>query len=173
MTRVVDNFLRHRILLFRLKVQSQENPLPKKLEIFCREKILTKTPFCELWKTKKDSLATYNNRNQTNNNMFYSEFVLTKKGPFAKIWLAAHWDRRLTKNQITDTDIKDAVKGIIQPVVPLALRTSGHLLLGVVKIYSRKVKYVLADCNETLTRIKLECAQSFTHRYEKMRYPCC
>jgi len=88
--------------------------------------------------------------------MFYSEFVLTKKGPFAKIWLAAHWDRRLTKNQITDTDIKDAVKGIIQPVVPLALRTSGHLLLGVVKIYSRKVKYVLADCNETLTRIKLQ-----------------
>lgn len=37
----------------------------------------------------------------------------------------------------------------------LALRTSGHLLLGVVRIYSRKAKYLLQDCNETLGRIKL------------------
>ena len=41
------------------------------------------------------------------------------------------------------------------PEVPIALRTSGHLLLGVVKIYSRKVKYVLQECNETITKIKL------------------
>jgi cohesin complex subunit SCC1 len=41
--------------------------------------------------------------------MFYSEFVLTKKGPLAKIWLAAHWDKKLNKNQITETDIKDSV----------------------------------------------------------------
>merc|ERR1719158_2221616 len=30
----------------------------------------------------------------------------------------------------------------------MALRTSGHLLLGVVRIYSRKAKYLLSDCNE-------------------------
>jgi len=88
--------------------------------------------------------------------MFYSEFVLTKKGPLAKIWLAAHWDKRLNKNQITETDIPDSVDSIVNPVVAIALRTSGHLLLGVVKIYSRKVKYVLQDANEALTRIKLQ-----------------
>jgi cohesin complex subunit SCC1 len=88
--------------------------------------------------------------------MFYSEFILTKKGPLAKIWLAAHWEKKLTKTQVTETDIADTVKGIIQPVVPIALRTSGHLLLGVVKIYSKKVRYVLHDCNETLTKIKLQ-----------------
>lgn len=28
----------------------------------------------------------------------------------------------------------------------MALRVSGHLLLGVVRIYSRKVKYLMEDC---------------------------
>lgn len=37
--------------------------------------------------------------------MFYSQLVLAKKGPLGKVWLAAHWDRKLTKNQIMGTDI--------------------------------------------------------------------
>jgi len=37
----------------------------------------------------------------------------------------------------------------------IALRTSSHLLLGVVRIYSRKAKYLLADCNEAFVKIKL------------------
>ncbi len=37
----------------------------------------------------------------------------------------------------------------------LALRTSGHLLVGVCRIYSRKIKYLLADCNEAFVKIKM------------------
>lgn len=37
----------------------------------------------------------------------------------------------------------------------MALRTSGHLLLGVVRIYHRKAKYLLADCNEAFIKIKM------------------
>ena len=44
---------------------------------------------------------------------------------------------------------------ISQFQVKLALRTSGHLLLGVVRIYSRKAKYLLADCNEAFVKIKM------------------
>eukprot|EP01047_Picozoa_sp_COSAG01_P109811 COSAG01_NODE_38662_length_486_cov_15.834625_1_plen_29_part_10 len=29
--------------------------------------------------------------------MFYSQFILAKKGPLGKVWLAAHLDKRLTK----------------------------------------------------------------------------
>ena len=29
--------------------------------------------------------------------MFYSQVILAKKGPLGNIWLAAHWDRKLTK----------------------------------------------------------------------------
>ena len=86
--------------------------------------------------------------------MFYSQFVLAKKGPLGRIWLAAHWDRKLTKAQIFQTDIQDSVDSIITPQVPIALRTSGHLLLGVSRIYSRKAKYLLADASDALVKIK-------------------
>lgn len=91
--------------------------------------------------------------------MFYAHIVLAKKGPFARIWLAAHWDKKLTKAQVFETNIEQSVEGIMQPKVKLALRTSGHLLLGVVRIYSRKAKYLLADCNEAFVKIKV----SHTH----------
>lgn len=39
--------------------------------------------------------------------------------------------------------------------VKMALRTTGHLLLGIVRIYSRKAKYLLADCNEAFLKIKM------------------
>ena len=87
--------------------------------------------------------------------MFYSQIILAKKGPLGKIWLAAHWDKKLTKVQIFQTDIPRSVESIIKPQVPLALRVSGHLLLGVVRIYSRKVKYLMNDCTEALVKIKL------------------
>ncbi|VVC28790.1 Hypothetical protein CINCED_3A006865 [Cinara cedri] len=87
--------------------------------------------------------------------MFYSHFSLSKKGPLARIWLAAHWDKKLTKAQVFETNIETSVDGILQPKVKMALRTSGHLLLGVVRIYSRKAKYLLADCNEAFVKIKM------------------
>jgi len=87
--------------------------------------------------------------------MFYAHFVLAKKGPLARIWLAAHWDKKLTKAHVYETNIESSVDGIMQPKVKMALRTSGHLLLGVVRIYSRKAKYLLADCNEAFVKIKM------------------
>ncbi|BFZ21127.1 hypothetical protein BsWGS_24168 [Bradybaena similaris] len=87
--------------------------------------------------------------------MFYASFVLNKKGPLARIWLAAHWDKKLTKAHVFETNIDSSVEAILKPKVKMALRTSGHLLLGVVRIYSRKAKYLLADCNEAFVKIKM------------------
>ncbi|XP_028966864.1 double-strand-break repair protein rad21-like protein 1 [Galendromus occidentalis] len=87
--------------------------------------------------------------------MFYAHFVLAKKGPLSRIWLAAHWDKKLTKAHVFETNIESSVEGILQPKVKMALRTSGHLLLGIVRIYSRKAKYLLADCNEAFIKIKM------------------
>ncbi|XP_055327721.1 double-strand-break repair protein rad21 homolog [Paramacrobiotus metropolitanus] len=86
--------------------------------------------------------------------MFYAHFVLSKKGPLAKVWLAAHWERKLTKTHVYETDIEETVENLLNPKIKLALRTSGHLLLGVVRIHSRKAKYLLQDCNEALSKIK-------------------
>lgn len=87
--------------------------------------------------------------------MFYAHFVLSKKGPLARIWLAAHWDKKLTKAHVFETNVTSCVDSIIHPKVKMALRTSGHLLLGVVRIHSRKAKYLLADCNEAFVKIKM------------------
>ncbi|KAJ1854054.1 sister chromatid cohesion protein 1 [Coemansia sp. RSA 1822] len=89
--------------------------------------------------------------------MFYAEAILSKKGPLAKVWLAAHLERKLTKPQLLQTSIPSSVGAIIghDTGPPLALRLSGQLLLGVARIYARKARYLLEDCSEALVRIKL------------------
>ncbi|NXT54309.1 RD21L protein, partial [Pluvianellus socialis] len=86
--------------------------------------------------------------------MFYMHLLVNKRGPLAKIWLAAHWERKLTKAHIFECNLETTVEKIISPKFTIALRTSGHLLLGVVRIYHRKAKYLLADCSEALTKMK-------------------
>lgn len=90
--------------------------------------------------------------------MFYSETLLQKTGPLARVWLSANLERRLNKSSILQTNLQKNVEDIIDPnQAPMALRLSGHLLLGVVRIYSRKARYLLDDCNEALLKIKMVC----------------
>ncbi|KAF2835656.1 hypothetical protein M501DRAFT_1007842 [Patellaria atrata CBS 101060] len=88
--------------------------------------------------------------------MFYSETLLSKTGPLARVWLAANLERKLSKSNILQSNIESSVGAIMdQGQAPMALRLSGQLLLGVVRIYSRKARYLLDDCNEALMKIKL------------------
>ncbi|NXF32026.1 RD21L protein, partial [Nyctibius bracteatus] len=86
--------------------------------------------------------------------MFYIHLLVNKRGPLAKIWLAAHWEKKLTKAHIFECNLETTIEKIISPKFTIALRTSGHLLLGVVRIYHRKAKYLLADCSEALTKMR-------------------
>jgi cohesin complex subunit SCC1 len=86
--------------------------------------------------------------------MFFSTYVLTKKGPLAKIWLAAHWDKKLTQKDVKVVDLNDSVVQIVQPAVPIALRTSGELMLGVVRIYALKVTALLKDATEVTITLR-------------------
>ncbi|XP_023795504.1 double-strand-break repair protein rad21-like protein 1 [Cyanistes caeruleus] len=87
--------------------------------------------------------------------MFYHvHLLINKRGPLAKIWLAAHWEKKLTKAHIFECNLEITIQKILSPKFAIALRTSGHLLLGVVRIYHRKAKYLLADCSEALTKMK-------------------
>lgn len=51
----------------------------------------------------------------------------------------------------------------------IGLRTSGHLLVGVVRIYSRKAKYLLADCGEALIKVK-DAFRPGTAQIKKTKY---
>lgn len=86
--------------------------------------------------------------------MFYSQFVLAKRGALSNVWLAAHWEKKLTRQMINKTDIPESVASIIRPQVPIALRTSGHLLLGVVRIYAQKVRFLLSDCSDASGKLR-------------------
>ncbi|XP_073436888.1 double-strand-break repair protein rad21-like protein 1 isoform X2 [Dendrobates tinctorius] len=87
--------------------------------------------------------------------MFYTYLLLGKRGILSKIWIAAHWEKKLTKAHIFECNLETAIQSIMAPKVIIALRTSGHLLLGVVRIYHRKAKYLLADCNEAFLNMKI------------------
>lgn len=62
---------------------------------------------------------------------------------------------KLTKAMVFSTDLRKAVESIITPEVPMALRLTSNLLLGVVRILHRKSKYLLQESSEAMTRLKL------------------
>jgi cohesin complex subunit SCC1 len=64
--------------------------------------------------------------------------------------MAAHMERRLKRKQIDGTDIGVSVDSIMGLDVPLALRLSAVLMLGVVRVHSRQVGYLYNDCNEAV-----------------------
>ncbi|KAL8990738.1 MAG: hypothetical protein Q9177_000677 [Variospora cf. flavescens] len=64
--------------------------------------------------------------------MFYSETLLSKTGPLARVWLSANLERKLSKTHILQSSIESSVNAIVdQGQAPMALRLSGQLLLGV------------------------------------------
>ncbi|XP_051950745.1 double-strand-break repair protein rad21 homolog isoform X1 [Xyrauchen texanus] len=87
--------------------------------------------------------------------MFYAQLFTSKRGTLAKIWLAAHWEKKITKAHVFECDLETTVKEILSPQIKIGLRTSGHLLLGVVRMYYRKIRYLLADCSDALVKIKV------------------
>ncbi|KAJ9511374.1 hypothetical protein QJQ45_029815 [Haematococcus lacustris] len=87
--------------------------------------------------------------------MFYSAQVLARKGPLGIVWIAAHMDRQLRRNQITDAHIPDTVYAVMHPEAPLALRLSGQLLLGIVRLYNKQLTYLQQDCQDALIRIRV------------------
>lgn len=91
--------------------------------------------------------------------MFYANNVLLRKGPLATLWLAAHWDRRLTKAQVAQTSISASVEDLLSGALQtMALRLSGQLLLGMVRIFVRKARYLFDDLSDAVSTLRLAAA---------------
>ncbi|GBN34156.1 Double-strand-break repair protein rad21-like protein 1 [Araneus ventricosus] len=80
--------------------------------------------------------------------------ILKRKNVLSKIWLAAHWDKKLTRYHILQIDIEKCIRDIIHQEIILDLRLSGHLLVGIVKIFSRKTIYLLNECTEIISKVR-------------------
>ena len=82
--------------------------------------------------------------------------LILKKGPFASVWIAGTSADKLGKKMVLATDIEDVVKQILENQrINLVLRVSGMLLKGLVIVYSKKLQYMLTDCEDMIQKIKL------------------
>lgn len=84
----------------------------------------------------------------------------------ATAWLASNLDKKLSKSQLIHTDIPETARVIMETedvtfhetpdavLKPIALRISGQLLYGVVRIYARQEKYLLDDAGQVLLKLK-------------------
>lgn len=98
--------------------------------------------------------------------MFYSEQLLSKDGPLACAWLAANLEKKLTKQQLLSASVTESAQAVEdsskvpntqssqQQTEPMALRLSGQLLYGIVRIYYRKSKYLYEDVSDILMKLK-------------------
>ena len=58
--------------------------------------------------------------------MFAHEIILEKSGPLARVWLAAHWDKKLKKKDIFETKLIESVDNIINPKVNPSILLQAH-----------------------------------------------
>ncbi|KAG2325197.1 hypothetical protein Bca4012_039685 [Brassica carinata] len=87
--------------------------------------------------------------------MFHSEGLVSRKGPLGAIWVAAYFVTKLKKAQVKDTHIPSSVDQILRKELDaLTYRGLAYLLLGLVRIYSKKVEFLFHDCNTALIGVK-------------------
>ena len=67
-----------------------------------------------------------------------------------QVWIAAHWDKKLTKNAILYFNVCDMIDAIIKSENIYSLRISGYLLLGNAKINYKKSTIVYEEILSTL-----------------------
>ncbi|QID84200.1 sister chromatid cohesion protein 1 [Saccharomyces pastorianus] len=87
--------------------------------------------------------------------------LATNKGPLAQIWLASNMSN-ISRGSAIQTHIAESAKEIAKAsgygdetenVEHITLRTSGELLQGIVRVYSKQATFLLTDIKDTLTKI--------------------
>lgn len=49
--------------------------------------------------------------------VFFTQLFTSKRGPLARIWLAAHWEKKITKAHVFECNLEATVEDIISPQV--------------------------------------------------------
>ncbi|XP_076949547.1 uncharacterized protein LOC143622233 [Bidens hawaiensis] len=73
-----------------------------------------------------------------------------------KVWVAAHFPKRLSKKIVEETDICSSVDEILDEKFPVVTyRVLGCYVIGLTRIYAMKVDYLFDDCNRRRSKIEL------------------
>lgn len=78
--------------------------------------------------------------------MFYSQDFLTRKGSeLAVVWMAATFgtarNRRLTRRDYCQVDIRKTCEFVAAPPEPMALRLSSSLMFGIARVYHQQFHF--------------------------------
>jgi cohesin complex subunit SCC1 len=88
--------------------------------------------------------------------MLYPNEALVTDVALGPVWASAKQGSKLSKNHVLQSNVANSVAKLMSATQwPISLRLHAHLLLGVVRIYQRKTRYLLDDCNEALLKIKM------------------
>lgn len=90
--------------------------------------------------------------------------LIAPGGPWNIVWLAAHWDKRLKKQDYDDLDLRCIVASYLEQRGLISLRAIGHLVLGACKIFEKKCTIFDNDTQEV--QMKLMMAFSAEDRHE-------
>lgn len=86
--------------------------------------------------------------------MFFIPTILGKKGPLAKIWLAAHNGKKLSKSEIMEIKVSEALALFeSETCLKASLRVQGDLLVGISYVTKRQTDYMLEAANKTIREI--------------------
>lgn len=101
----------------------------------------------------------------SNKHPYSSVRIATRSGPLAQIWLAANMSN-LPKIAVLQTSIQESAEEIAKAsgcaqeregdagrLEHITLHTSGDLLQGIVRVYSKQAAFLLTDIKDTLMKI--------------------
>ncbi|KAF7126328.1 hypothetical protein RHSIM_Rhsim11G0019100 [Rhododendron simsii] len=101
--------------------------------------------------------------------MFYSQFKLAKKGTLGMIWIAAHLEQKLRKNQVADTDIgvllNEPVK-ILECMLEKYLNCEARLLVTVVDLMKPGATIILRNAKIDMLKGSMRLALDKLNRVE-------
>lgn len=79
-------------------------------------------------------------------------------GPLWNVWLAAHVERRLKRNEQLATDVRAAMAIMLENIGSLPLRCIGHLMLGASRILRTQAIALEEEAAEVHSQLKLSLA---------------
>lgn len=86
--------------------------------------------------------------------MFYIPTILGKKGPLARLWLAAHNGKKLSKSEIMEVNVSKALTIFeSESCLQTSLRIQGDLLVGISYITKRQTEYMVESADRTIQQI--------------------
>mmetsp|Transcript_142202 Transcript_142202/g.247873 ORF Transcript_142202/g.247873 Transcript_142202/m.247873 type:complete len:554 (-) Transcript_142202:8-1669(-) len=90
--------------------------------------------------------------------------LLGPNGLYHKVWLAAHWDRKLKKQDYIEINLMRIITSILENEQIVSLRTAGHLLFGICKVFQKKFSTFEENAKELNTRLLMAFTTERSHK---------